>query len=376
MPADQPAVPAPAASPAHDVAASPARRAQRRGVRLARLAPLGLAAALALAACAGEAASPSADGGDGASSPAADAVAGSAAADAGFQPVELDNCGFGTTVDSPPERVVTIKSSTFELLLALGLGDRVVGAAFLDGEVPERYADAAVDVPVIADAAPGREAVLAMEPDMVFAGWESNFSADGAGERSELEAVGVTTYVAPAACKAEGYMPNPLTFENVFADITEAGDILGVPDAAAALVAEQRTALEAIEPDDRGLRALWYSSGSDVPYVGAGIGAPQMIMEAAGLENVAASVEDTWTSFGWEQIAEADPEVIVLVDAAWNTAEQKIALLEANPTVSRLAAVREGRYVVIPFASTEAGVRNVDAVAQLVEDLGAIEVTP
>lgn len=355
MPADQPALP--------------------RARRLARLAPLVLATALALAACSTDA-SPSEGATGGTEEPAADAVAGSAGTDGDFQPVELDNCGFATTVDSPPERVVTIKSSTFELLLALGLGDRVVGAAFLDGEVPERYADAAADVPVIADAAPGREAVLAMEPDMVFAGWESNFSADGAGERSELEAVGVTTYVAPAACKAEGYMPNPLTFENVFADVTEAGQILGVPDAAADLVAEQRAALEAIEPDGRGLRALWYSSGSDVPYVGAGIGAPQMIMEAAGLDNVAAAVEDTWTSFGWEQIAEADPEVIVLVDAAWNTAEQKIALLEANPTVSRLAAVRESRYVVIPFASTEAGVRNVDAVAQLVEDLAAIEVTP
>lgn len=381
MPADQPAAPAPppplapTPSPSSAAARTPAARVARsRRARLIRLAPLGLAAALALTACSAQDAAPSASGGQDAST--ADDVAGSPATDAGFAPVELDNCGFATTVDSPPERVVTIKSSTFELLLALGLGDRVVGAAFLDGEVPERYAEAAADIPVIADAAPGREAVLAMEPDLVFAGWESNFSADGAGERSELEAVGVTTYVAPAACKAEGYMPDPLTFETVFADITEAGDILGVPDAAADLVAEQQAALEAIEPDGRGLRALWYSSGADVPYVGAGIGAPQMIMEAAGLENVASAVEDTWTSFGWEQIAEADPEVIVLVDAAWNTAEQKIALLEANPTVSRLDAVRESRYVVIPFASTEAGVRNVDAVAQLVEDLAAIEVAP
>lgn len=379
MPADQPAAPAPSPrsaptpSPA-SAAARAAHVARARRARLIRLAPLGLAAAIALTACSAPDAAPSAAGGQDA--PTANDVAGSPATDAGFAPVELDNCGFATTVDSPPERVVTIKSSTFELLLALGLGDRVVGAAFLDGEVPERYAEAAAAIPVIADAAPGREAVLAMEPDMVFAGWESNFSADGAGERSELEAVGVTTYVAPAACKAEGYMPDPLTFEKVFADITEAGAVLGVPDAAADLVAEQQAALAAIEPDGRGLRALWYSSGADVPYVGAGIGAPQMIMEAAGLENVASAVEDTWTSFGWEQIAEADPEVIVLVDAAWNTAEQKIALLEANPTVSRLDAVRESRYVVIPFASTEAGVRNVDAVAQLVEDLAAIEVAP
>ena len=74
-----------------------------------------------------------------------------------------------------------------------------------------------------------------------------------------------------------------------------------------------------------GLTALWYSSGDDTPYVGAGIGAPQMIMEAAGLDNVAADVEDTWTSMGWEAIVAADPDVIVLVDAAWNTARDSVS---------------------------------------------------
>ena len=111
-------------------------------------------------------------------------------------------------------------------------------------------------------------------------------------------------------------MPNPLTFDEVFREFEEAGAIFGVPDAAADLVAEQRAALDAIEPNDDGLTALWYCSGDDTPFVGAGIGAPQMIMEAAGLENVAADVEDTWTSMGWEAIVAADPDVIVLVDAA------------------------------------------------------------
>ncbi|EYR62426.1 iron transporter, partial [Actinotalea ferrariae CF5-4] len=287
--------------------------------------------------------------------------------------LRLDNCGVTTSVEAPPQRVVTVKSSTFELLLALGLADRVVGAAFLDGAVPERWAADAADVPVVADAAPGREAVLALEPDMVFAGWESTFSADGVGERAELERAGVLTYVAPAACRGAG-RPVPLTFETVFEHVLEAGDVFGVPDAAAALVEEQRAALAAVEPDTRGLRALWYSSGADVPYVGAGIGAPAMIMDAVGLENVAAEVQDSWTPFGWEQVVEADPDVIVLVDATWNSAQQKIDLLEAHPTASRLAAVREQRYLVVPFAATEAGVRNVDAAARLAQELAAIEV--
>lgn len=314
---------------------------------------------LTLAACAGPATPPA----------AGDPTPGAPGATAA---VEVENCGTTVSVAAPPQRVVTVKSSTFELLLALGLADRVVGTAFLDGPVPEPWAGAAEQVPVVADAAPGREAVLALEPDMVFAGWESTFSADGVGERAELEAAGVLTYVAPAACRSAG-RPDALTYEAVFDHVLEAGEVFGVPEAAAALVEEQRTALEGVTPDGRGLTALWYSSGADVPYVGAGTGAPQMILDAVGLTNVAGDVADSWTPFGWEEVVEADPDVIVLVDATWNSAERKKELLEAHPTASRLAAVREQRYLVVPFAATEAGVRTVDAAVRLAADLAALD---
>lgn len=292
-------------------------------------------------------------------------------------PLRLDNCGFGTEILAPPERVVTIKSSTTEMLLALGLGDRIVGTAFLDGPVPDSLSDAAADVPAVAepltDEAPGSEAVLDLEPELVYAGWESNVTAETAGDRDTLANLGVATYVSPAACKDPEYMPDPLSFEDVFGEIEEVGTIFAADDAAADLVAEQRSALDAIEPDERGLTALWYSSGDDVPYVGAGIGAPQMIMDAAGLENVAADVHDTWTSFAWEEAVDADPDVIVLVDAAWNTAEAKKERLAENPATAEMTAVRNENYVVVPFPATEAGVRNVDAVADVVEQLGELD---
>ena len=151
------------------------------------------------------------------------------------------------------------------------------------------------------------------------------------------------------------------------------GSLFDAEDAAAKLVDEQRAALDAIEPDDRGLTALWWSSGDDTPYVGAGIGAPEMIMEAAGLTNVAADVHDTWTSLGWENVVEADPDVLVLVDAAWNPADAKIETLESNPATREMTAVKEQRYVVVPFPATEAGVRNVDAVASVVDQLADLD---
>ncbi|BDZ55017.1 putative F420-0 ABC transporter substrate-binding protein [Agromyces marinus] len=333
------------------------RTPRPRAARL--LAPLAAAASVALlAGCAGTASATGVD----AAAPAAESG----------HPVTIDNCGTEVTFESAPERVVAIKSSTLELMLALGIGDRVAAVAFTDGPPPAEYAGAAEGIATLSDKVPSQEVVLEAEPDLVFAGWESNLTAEGAGERDTLEQLGVRTYVAPAACKGDGYMPDPLTFEHVFASFEEAGDIFGVPEAADGLVADQRAALAAITPDDEGLTALWYSSGGDQPFVGAGIGAPQMIMDAAGLDNVAADVRDTWTSLSWEAVVEANPDVIVLVDAAWNTAAAKIERLEANPATAAMPAVQNRRYVVVDFPATEAGVRNVDAVASIVEQLGAL----
>jgi iron complex transport system substrate-binding protein len=338
---------------------------RRRATTSPAAALVAASALLVLAGCASGAAGGAAGGGAGAPG---DEEPG--AATSGY-PLTIDNCGTEVSIGQAPEQVVTIKSSTLELMLALGLEDRIVGAAFTDGPVPDEFADAAAGVEILSDKVPSQEATLAAEPDLVFAGWESNLTAEGAGDRATLEQLGVHTYVAPAACQGDGYRPDPLTFDGVFEGFEEAGAIFGVDGAAADLVAEQRAALDAIEPNDEGLTALWYSSGDDQPFVGGGTGAPQMIMDAAGLENVVGDVRDSWTSLSWEAVVDADPDVIVLVDAAWNTAESKIEKLEANPATAAMPAVQQGRYVIVDFPATEAGVRNVDAVASIVEQLGA-----
>nr|WP_089772956.1 putative F420-0 ABC transporter substrate-binding protein [Ruania alba] len=318
--------------------------------------------ALALTACAGEASPAPEEDGSAEASP-----------DSAGYPVTVDNCGTEVTVTEAPERIVTIKSTSTEMVLALGLGDRLVGTAFSDGPVPEDLADAATDLPVLAERAPSEEVVLETEPDFVFAGWESNFSADDAGERGDLQELGIATYVSPAACQGEGYQPNPLTFDHVFDSITEAGALLGAPDEAAELVQSQQAELAEVDASEAGLSALWYSSGSDTPFVGAGIGAPQLLMETVGLTNIMGETAETWASVSWEAVAEQNPDVIVLVDSAWNTAEHKIEVLESTPTTAVLPAVQESRYLIVPFPASEAGVRSVPAVADLATQLAELE---
>ncbi|MDJ0350292.1 putative F420-0 ABC transporter substrate-binding protein [Cryobacterium sp. PH29-G1] len=298
---------------------------------------------------------------------------GATSAAAADYPVTVDNCGVSVTVTAAPERIVSIKSSATELLLALGLGDRIVGSAFLDGPLPESLATAGADLNLISDFLPGQEAVLGLNPDFIYGGWESNFSADGVGERDALTTLGVGSYVSPAACKGD-FMPNPLTFETVFSEINEAGKIFGAEPAATALVTSLEHDLAGLTPaNSEKTTALWYSSGTTTPYVGAGIGSPQMIMEAAGLSNIFANVSDTWTSAGWESIIEADPSVIVLVDATWNTAAAKIAHLESDPATQVLDAVKNQRYIILPFAATEAGIRNVEAASSAITQLAALD---
>lgn len=283
-------------------------------------------------------------------------------------PMNFDNCGTTVELDEAPQRIVTIKSTTTEMLLALGAEDQIIARAFPDGPIPEDLDEAAAGIQLISDRLPGQESVLDLEPDFIYAGWESNLTADGLGERDTLASMGIGSYVSASACKGE-HQPNPLTFDLVFEEIKEVGRWAGRSEEAAELVAEQRAELESLEPLEQPLRALWFSSGSDVPFVGAGIGAPQMIMDAAGLENIASEVEDSWGPFSWEAVIDADPEVIVLVDSAWGSTQKKIDQIESMPAMKNVTAVKERRYLVVPFAAGEAGVRNVEAVRTLLEQV-------
>jgi iron complex transport system substrate-binding protein len=286
--------------------------------------------------------------------------------------VTVTNCGTPDSVAIARERVLTKKSTSTEMLLALGLGDRIVGTAFQDGPVPERWAADAAGLTSLAAKLPGEEAVLDLEPDRIYSGWESAFTPDSVGTRDELASFGVAGYVSPAACQSSG-QPAKLGFDEVFREIDEVGRIFHVEDAAAALVDDQRAALAAIDPVPGGHTAYWFSSGSDIPYSGGDIGAPQLVLETAGLTNIVSGVNATWTPLSWEAVIDADPDVIVLVDATWNSADKKIAYLEGNPATAQLDAVKNHRYAIVPFAASEAGVRSVEAAASVADQVKSLD---
>ena len=65
----------------------------------------------------------------------------------------------------------------------------------------------------------------------------------------------------------------------------------------------------------------------------------------------------TWVSGDWDTIIERDPDLIVLVDASWDWADEKIFHLCSNEKLRQLRAVQNRAFIVVPFSASTLGVR-------------------
>lgn len=285
-------------------------------------------------------------------------------------PVEVTSCGHTTTVEARPERAVTLNQGATEVALALGVEDQMAGTAYLDDAVPSTWEAAYDAVPVLSREYPSREDLLAAQPDFVYASYGSAFDAKVAGTQDDLAAVGIASYLSPFGCADDAERPEP-AFDAVWDEVEAVGAAFGVPDRAAELRTDQQELLDTLAGTGagEGLDVLWFDSGDKTPYVGAGGGGPQLVLDAVGATNVFADLGGGWEEASWEKVVEADPDVIVLADASWSTADDKQDYLEADPVLSQLTAVQEQAFVVVPFSESTPGVRLADGAASVSDQL-------
>ena len=74
-----------------------------------------------------------------------------------------------------PERVIAANACTGDELMAMGLGDKIIGRAYTNSKINPEWNDAYLKIPELAESAPSLEAILAQEPDFVY-GRSSAFS--------------------------------------------------------------------------------------------------------------------------------------------------------------------------------------------------------
>ncbi|PZR53134.1 ABC transporter substrate-binding protein [Xylanimonas oleitrophica] len=302
------------------------------------------------------------------------------AADAQGYPLTYTSCGTEVTVDGPPQRAVSLNQSATEIMLRLGLADRIAGTAYETDPVPEDIADEYAGIDLLTDGLLKHETLLEAQPDFVYSSFASFLTTENAGSRDELHRLGIPTYLTEFDCTYHEAVEGGATFDMLFDEITDIGRIFDVEAAAERLVEEQRSIIEAgletAENIEGTPRIVWFYStaaSSATPSVAGPGGLPQTVTEMLGAENVFADASTKWPEVSWDEVAVRDPDVIVLADLTrgypGDTAQEKIDFLKNDPLTSTMDAVREDRFIVVPGQYMDPSVHSVQAVPTVAQGL-------
>jgi iron complex transport system substrate-binding protein len=257
-------------------------------------------------------------------------------------------------------RVVSLLPSSTEILFAIGVGDQVVGVthecdfpaeattrpALTSSLLPAELDAAGIDRHVRARVHAGSSLyglddvkLAALEPDLIVT--------------QELCAVCAVSYeiVARSAKRLRGdprvVSLEPSSLEDVFATIAFLGELVGAQDGATRLLAALRAradALRAGAPPGPRLRLL-VLEWTDPP-MSAGHWTPGLIDLAGGVP-VLGNPGANSRVMTWDEIAAADPDVIVVAPCGFDLARTQREIAALPPDAARafaaLRAVRDGR---------------------------------
>jgi iron complex transport system substrate-binding protein len=271
-------------------------------------------------------------------------------------PVTLtDDEGREVTLDAEPERIVSLAPSSTEIVCALDACDRIVGVNdFRDG-FPDDVMAAIEDVPNLASfTGVDREAVVDAEPDLVLAAG-NNLTAPA--DIAALDELGYPVLVL-----------YPESLDEVYANIELVGEALDAQPKAAAVVTGMRDRVSAIEEavagEERPRTFYEVSLFSGSIYTAGADSFLASLIEIAGGDPILGDA--TTTAIQLEDLVAADPEIILLGDAAYDPSVTPESVAQRQGW-GEMTAVVQGRVIPMPedVLITRPGPRIVDGLQAL-----------
>lgn len=276
-------------------------------------------------------------------------------------PLTIENGDVTLTFEQAPEQAVSLNLHTTELLLALGLADKLVGTAYGNAVILPEFEAAYNNIPILADKYPSVELLVAAEPDFTY-GRESAHRADGVGSPEDLAVLGINAYTV------KGTLVEAATMDDVYEDIENLGQIFDIQPKAEALIQSMKDDIAATQAQigevSEPVNVLVYDAGTDDLFT-AGQSLQTHLINLAGGQNVFEDVEQNWITVSWEEAVAREPDVIVINDYGETPLEEKIEFLLNNPALSSMPAIQNERLVALPLPSVFEGVRNPMAVETL-----------
>ncbi|KAA8693830.1 Iron ABC transporter substrate-binding protein [Pseudomonas caricapapayae] len=284
-------------------------------------------------------------------------------------PVTVQSCDRSVTFTAAPQRAVSNDVSLTKMMVALGLQSHMVGYSGITGwnKPDQGLLHDLGNLPELASKYPSLETLLNTNADFYFAGWNYGMRVGGDVTPQSLAPLGIQAYELTESCAQ--IMPRAeATLEDVYNDLLNLGRIFNVQTRAEMLVAQMRRSVSEVQENVAGKappRVFLYDSGEDRPMTAGRLAIPQALISAAGGLNVMGDVAASWTHVNWESVVQSNPEVIVIVDYGEISAAQKEHFLESHPALQSIDAIRNRRYVVLPYVAVTPGLDNVTAIETL-----------
>lgn len=292
-----------------------------------------------------------------------------AAAVADPYPVTVKSCERDVVFDRAPRRAVSNDVNLTEMMLALGLRNRMIGYTGISGwkTLTPPLREALDGLPELARRYPSVEVLMQAGADFYFAGWNYGMQVGGPVTPATLAPLGIAVYELTESC-AHLNKRTAATLDDVYGDLRNLGKIFDVRDRADARIASmQRVVADVQDKIARAStsmrpRVFVYDSGEDKPLTAGALAMPSALIRAAGGDNVMDDVRQSWTRVSWESVVSRNPEAIVIVDYSDVTAAQKIDFLLAQPALKDVEAIKHRRFIVIPYDQATPGVGNAQAI--------------
>jgi iron complex transport system substrate-binding protein len=240
-------------------------------------------------------------------------------------PVTVAGTNGDVTIDSRPERIVSLSPTATEDLFAIGAGDQVIAV--------DDQSNYPADVPTtdLSGFEPNVEAIAGYEPDLVV------FATEPGDLGSSLEGLGITAMQLDAA-------PN---LDVAYDQIEQLGAATGHADESAALVEQMRSDIQGLVDDaDTAIAVSFYYELDDTFYSVTSKTFIGQLLRMLGLENIADAVgtgSGGYPQLSAEYIIESDPDLIFLADT--KCCGQSAETVAKRPGWAGLTAVAEGGVV-------------------------------
>ena len=283
--------------------------------------------------------------------------------------VSVDSCNRTVTFDSPPQRAISNDVNLTEMMLVLGLSDKMVGYTGISGwkTLDEEMRLGVKQLPELSPKYPTKEVLVGADADFFFAGWNYGMKVGGEVTPETLKPFGINVYELTESC-IHIMTKKKVSMDDMYNDLLNLGLIFQIENRAKKLVDAYRSDLKKFTQKLESIptkKVFVYDSGEDTPFTAGRYAMPTALIEAAGGINIMDDFQKSWGTVTWEEVIDRNPEVVVIVNYGKVTADQKRKFMMSNPAFANIDAVKNDRFVTLEYVEATPGPRNIKAIKKL-----------